>query len=78
MGSADWMGRNLDRRVETTVPVLDPDVQDQIVAILDTLRQDNSKTRWLQSDGTYARRRASEGEPIVCAHDVLMGAVSAE
>ena len=74
IGSADWMGRNLDRRVETIVPVLDPDIQDKIVTIVEVLRADNVKTRWLRSDGTYTRRLADEREPLVCAHDALLEA----
>ena len=46
MGSADWMGRNLDHRVETIVPVLDSDAQEQICRnVIDVLFQDNAKTR---------------------------------
>ena len=74
IGSADWMGRNLDRRVETIVPVLDPDIQDKIVTIVEVLRADNVKTRWLRSDGTYARRLAGETEPLVGAHEALLEA----
>jgi polyphosphate kinase len=78
MGSADWMGRNLDRRVETIVPVLDPSIREYIATgILDVLERDNAKTRWLQSDGTYVRRQRAEGEPLICAHDALLEAASA-
>ena len=42
IGSADWMGRNLDRRVESVVPVLDPVLGEVICAdILDTLLEDS-------------------------------------
>lgn len=57
MGSADWMGRNLDRRVEVIVPVLCPELRDRVTdEILGTLMRDDAQTRWLQSDGTYVRR----------------------
>jgi len=73
MGSADWMGRNLDRRVETLVPVLDPAIGDFIEhGILDVLAEDNVKTRFLQPDGSYVRRVPAAGEPELCAHDVLL------
>jgi len=73
MGSADWMGRNLDRRVETLVPVLDPAIGDFIEhGILDVLAEDNVKTRFLQPDGSYLRRLPEPGEPELCAHDVLL------
>ena len=73
MGSADWMGRNLDRRIETIVPVLDPAVRSQIVdEILAPLLADTAKTRWLQSSGTYVRRTPEDGEAPLCAHDMLL------
>ncbi|MFY9779332.1 MAG: polyphosphate kinase 1 [Candidatus Baltobacteraceae bacterium] len=73
MGSADWMGRNLDRRVETIVPVLDPAIRRRIVdEILGTLLADNVKTRWLRPDGTYVRRLPVDGEPLVCAQEALL------
>ena len=73
MGSADWMGRNLDRRVEITVPVLDKALQQQIMDdILQPLLDDNTKTRWLRSDGSYVRRLPADGEALLCAHDTLL------
>jgi polyphosphate kinase len=73
IGSADWMGRNLDRRVETIVPVLDPVLRETIcTGVLDVLERDNCKTRWLRSDGTYVRRVVKEGEPIFCAQTALL------
>ena len=73
MGSADWMGRNLDRRVETIVPVLDPAIRARIVdEILGTLQADNVKTRWLRPDGTYVRRLPLDGEAQVCAQEALL------
>ena len=78
MGSADWMGRNLDRRVETVVPVLDPALRDYIcTGILDTLDHDNAKTRYLRSDGTYVRRIPEPGEPLFSAHSALLEAAKA-
>jgi len=73
MGSADWMGRNLDRRVETVVPVLDPAIADYICeGILESMERDNCKTRWLRSSGSYIRRTPAEGEPLFCAQTELM------
>jgi polyphosphate kinase len=74
MGSADWMGRNLDRRVETTVPVLDPEIGDRIVGVLNVMLADDTKARWLRPDGSYERRRAEADEPEVCAHEALLEA----
>ena len=51
MGSADWMPRNLDKRVETLFPVQDPDLKKEIVHILHTQLADNTKAHLLQPDG---------------------------
>jgi polyphosphate kinase len=73
LGSADWMGRNLDRRVEAVVPVLDPVLQDVICTdILDPLLADNVKTRVLRSDGSYERRGVLPGESRVDAQQLLL------
>jgi polyphosphate kinase len=73
VGSADWMGRNLDRRVETIVPVIDPAIRETICSdILDVLERDNCKTRWLRADGTYVRRSVADGEPLFCAQTALL------
>ncbi len=68
IGSADWMGRNLDRRVETVSPVLDPELRETIYRdILETLLADNVKARVLLPDGSYARRGVLPGEKAVDA-----------
>ncbi len=51
MGSADWMPRNLDKRVEILFPVEDPDLKKDIVHILHTQLADNTKAHLLQPDG---------------------------
>ena len=78
IGSADWMGRNLDRRVETVVPVLDPQIGDVIVnEILDLMMADNVKARVLRSDGSYERRGVMPGERRVDAQQTLLQAYQA-
>ncbi len=73
VGSADWMGRNLDRRVETVVPVLDAQLRETIVHdILDLMFADNVKTRVLRSDGSYERRPAMPGDDRINAQDTLL------
>ncbi len=73
IGSADWMGRNLDRRVETVVPVLDPVLGDAICDdILDVHLADNVKARILRPDGAYERRSVLPGEPRVDAQRVFL------
>lgn len=55
MGSADWMPRNLDRRVEITFPVENPDLKQRVIHILTTELEDNVKAHVLQPDGTYEK-----------------------
>jgi polyphosphate kinase len=72
IGSADWMGRNLDRRVEIVVPVLDPLLAETICGqILSVTFADNVKARELQSDGTYKRLRPAGEMPIDAQHVFL-------
>ncbi len=55
-GSADWMQRNLDRRVEVVVPILSPDIKDFLRDVyLDAYLRDNVNARVLRSDGTYRK-----------------------
>lgn len=56
IGSADWMPRNLDRRVELIVPVIDPGHRARLSRILDVLFADNVKSRELKEDGTLVKR----------------------
>ena len=55
LSSADWMNRNLDRRIELLFEVEHPPLRQQILEILQVLFNDTLKTRLLQSDGTYKR-----------------------
>lgn len=52
MGSADWMPRNLDRRVEITFPVLDPQVKEKVKHILETELADTIRARVMRMDGS--------------------------
>jgi polyphosphate kinase len=67
IGSADWMKRNLERRVETMAPVVDPTLKNEIDAILGVLENDNHTAWDLQPDGSYVRRMPKDGEPIRAA-----------
>ncbi len=68
MGSADWMPRNLDRRVEIVFPVLDEKLKEKAIHILQVQLDDNVKAHVLQPDGSYAKidRR---GKSPVCAQE---------
>ena len=55
MGSADWMPRNLDRRVEILFPVLDETLKKDVKHILEVELSDNMKAHILKSDGNYEK-----------------------
>lgn len=54
-GSADWMPRNLERRVEILFPVDNSRLKERLLHILESLLKDNVKASVLQADGTYER-----------------------
>jgi polyphosphate kinase len=65
-GSADWMDRNLSRRVEVVFPVEQPDLKQRLIdEILKVTLADNVKARELLSDGSYRRVVPAAGEPRV-------------
>jgi len=57
ISSADWMLRNLDKRVELLVPVDDPESRRRLIAVLKSYSRDNVKGRRLLPDGGYKRLR---------------------
>jgi polyphosphate kinase len=64
IGSADWMDRNLSRRVEVVFPIEVPELKRRLIdEILMTTLRDNLKARELQPDGTWKRVAVLEGEP---------------
>jgi polyphosphate kinase len=64
LASADWMPRNLDRRVEIAFPVLDPRLQAQIGRILELQLADTVKARRILADGSSARIPAGGEAPL--------------
>jgi polyphosphate kinase len=62
LASADWMTRNLDRRIELMFPVPTPRHQEQVTKALRAMFQDNTKARQLGADGVYRRRTLPAGE----------------
>ena len=66
IGSADWMKRNLSRRIEVVFPILDPDLKQNILTILNFQLQDNTKTR-LIAPGLGNEYRKTESENLINA-----------
>jgi polyphosphate kinase len=60
IGSADWMPRNLDRRVEALVPIEDPALKQQLEQLLELYLEDTAAWH-MHSDGQFSQRQP-EGE----------------
>jgi polyphosphate kinase len=71
LGSADWMKRNLNRRVETITPVEDPTLKKQLEEMLRVYEADNYSAWDMLSDGKYVRRRPANSEQSRPAQDVF-------
>ena len=68
MGSADWMPRNLDKRVEILFPVEDETLKAEVIHILTIQLQDTLKAHIMQPDGTYSKQDL-RGKKKLCAQD---------
>ena len=62
LASADWMTRNLDKRVELMFPVEDAEHKAKVLHALRAMFRDTVKARWLGTDGVYRRRPLAPGE----------------
>ncbi|MUL36327.1 polyphosphate kinase 1 [Gloeocapsopsis dulcis] len=72
IGSADWMPRNLDRRVEAITPIHDPKIAKDLQEILGVMLADNRQAWDLQPDGTYIQRQPTEDSPEASSQNILM------
>jgi polyphosphate kinase len=67
LGSADWMPRNLDRRVEAVVPVLNPQLSVQLDWLLELYLNDEVAAWWMQPDGSYRQASGATDNPTAPA-----------
>jgi polyphosphate kinase len=72
IGSADWMPRNLDRRVEAVVPVEDPEIIKDLQEVLGVMLADNRQAWELQPDGSYIQRHPADETKEQSAQKILM------
>lgn len=73
ISSADWMDRNLTRRIEAMVEIVNPTVHAQIIdQIMAANLRDEAQSWVLMPDGRYIRASGAEGEELFSAHDFFM------
>ena len=72
IGSADWMRRNLDRRVEVITPIKDQEIAKDLQEILGIMLADNRHAWDLQSDGSYIQRCPGENCPEANSQKTIM------
>jgi len=65
ISSADLMSRNLDNRIEVGVPILDPDLKEELQTMLDIQWSDNVKARYLGQDNLNHYRHSKPEDPLV-------------
>ena len=66
LASADWMPRNLERRVEIMFPIEDAELKENIIHILDEQFKDTAKKHVLMPDGSYKKKKVSKENRFSC------------
>lgn len=76
IGSADWMHRNLDNRVEAIITIDQPDLKKYLQFLINIYLKDNQQRWLLNEDGSYTKVERQKGEPKISTHKVLMNHMS--
>ncbi|ODT02601.1 MAG: RNA degradosome polyphosphate kinase [Gemmatimonadetes bacterium SCN 70-22] len=71
VGSADWMPRNLERRVEVVVPVEDPVMRQRMFSLIETWLADNRQAWELHPDGRYVQSAPGEADELATHRKLL-------
>ena len=69
--SADWMNRNLERRIELMFPIDQRELRKRLIQLLKLYFKDNQKASLLLPSGKYARKKPEKGDPFIRAQHVL-------
>ncbi len=72
IGSADWMHRNLDARVESLVPIFNKGLKKYLNFVLDVLLTDNAQRWVLNADGKYSKIQSAQSGNVIATHYKLM------
>ncbi|HTX73650.1 MAG TPA: polyphosphate kinase 1 [Rectinemataceae bacterium] len=75
LSSADWLARNLERRIELMFPVLNEELRGRVREILSAYFQDNSKSHRMNPDGSWTRLHPTPGEKAFSAQAAFYAAV---
>jgi polyphosphate kinase len=71
ISSADWMERNIDKRIEVTTPITDKEIQKELSFIFDTLMNDNQKARIIDQHQKNKKIKMADGEKLINAQNEL-------
>ena len=76
IASADWMPRNLERRLELMTPIIDKNLQERLLEFLRLQLSDNELAFELQNSGEYTKVRPKDGDARINSQEVLEEYVS--
>ncbi len=78
ISSADWMPRNLDRRIEMLIPIEDAPSKKELIETLDIYFRDNTKAWMLQPEGSYVKVDAGKSKKVRAQEALCQRALAAE